>query len=352
MLSATPSATSRGGEATKEEDNLDKKPERPKPPKSLLTDTLKAAPAPQIPIVSPDRSVYKPHTLTAMCAATPLASSATDGGLLCGCSPQTDREKDPDYDSLPSQTSQSESSMLQVICRPEATNKEEAYTFHTVHRKRVHNLPLNEPPEGGADGFTVNFSFFFFCLTRGQTEKTLRRESSQPTAGSGTHHREHVVQLVFTFKQQCLRLVHTTCHHSVPSLPICPPCSDLLSTSSNSECQDGLGGHTDCPFQRRIIPAHRLRPRRTHPEIFQVFNLDHRFKFFPVAKQPAKEKKYVFFTSGRGLVGRLVRHVHSGEAHQEDLLQTQTLSWEVDQYFVRQTHTAGSTGQVRPPRLP
>uniref|UniRef100_A0A3Q2ZHM1 Pecanex-like protein n=1 Tax=Kryptolebias marmoratus TaxID=37003 RepID=A0A3Q2ZHM1_KRYMA len=44
-------------------------------------------------------------------------------------------KKDPDYDSLPSQTSQSESSMLQVICRPEATNKEEAYTFHTVHSK-------------------------------------------------------------------------------------------------------------------------------------------------------------------------------------------------------------------------
>lgn len=53
------------------------------------------------------------------------------------CSPQTDREKDPDYDSLPSQTSQSESSMLQVICRPEATNKEEAYTFHTVHSESV-----------------------------------------------------------------------------------------------------------------------------------------------------------------------------------------------------------------------
>uniref|UniRef100_A0A672MY36 Pecanex-like protein n=1 Tax=Sinocyclocheilus grahami TaxID=75366 RepID=A0A672MY36_SINGR len=47
--------------------------------------------------------------------------------------PQTDKERDPDYDSLPSQTSQSESSMLQVICRPEATSKEEAYTFHTVH---------------------------------------------------------------------------------------------------------------------------------------------------------------------------------------------------------------------------
>uniref|UniRef100_A0A8C7SVG2 Pecanex-like protein n=1 Tax=Oncorhynchus mykiss TaxID=8022 RepID=A0A8C7SVG2_ONCMY len=47
--------------------------------------------------------------------------------------------------------------------------------------------------------------------------------------------------------------------------------SDLLSTSSNSEYQDDLAGpHTDFPFQRRIIPAHRLRPRRTHPEIFQV----------------------------------------------------------------------------------
>uniref|UniRef100_A0A673W3A9 Pecanex-like protein n=1 Tax=Salmo trutta TaxID=8032 RepID=A0A673W3A9_SALTR len=52
--------------------------------------------------------------------------------------------------------------------------------------------------------------------------------------------------------------------------------SDLLSTSSNSECQDGLaGGHTDCPFQRRIIPSHRLRPRRTHPEIFQVTTPPH-----------------------------------------------------------------------------
>lgn len=37
--------------------------------------------------------------------------------------------------------------MLQVICRPEATNKEEAYTFHTVHRKRVSNLLKNMYPE-------------------------------------------------------------------------------------------------------------------------------------------------------------------------------------------------------------
>nr|XP_020456894.1 pecanex-like protein 2 isoform X2 [Monopterus albus] len=152
----------------------DNKPQRPKPPTSLLTDTLQAIPHIHIPILSPD-------------------------------SPQTDREKDPDYDSLPSQTSQSESSMLQVICRPEATTKEEAYTFHTVHRDRPHKLyaerALNLPL--GAELITGNM-----C--------------------------------------------------------------DLLSTSSNSECQDGLaGGHVDCPFQRRIIPAHRLRPRRTHPEIFQ-----------------------------------------------------------------------------------
>ncbi|XP_046885398.1 pecanex-like protein 1 [Hypomesus transpacificus] len=149
--------------------------ERPNPPNSLATtDTLHTILEKPIPIVSPD-------------------------------SPQTDREKDPDYDSLPSQTSQSESSMLQVICRPEATNKEDAYTFHTVHRDRPRKLyaerALNLPL--GAELITGNM-----C--------------------------------------------------------------DLLSTSSNSECQDGLvGGHSDCPFQRRIIPAHRIRPRRTHPEIFQ-----------------------------------------------------------------------------------
>ncbi|XP_029030939.1 pecanex-like protein 1 isoform X2 [Betta splendens] len=150
------------------------KPERPKPPTSLLADKPQPPPPTHIPIVSPD-------------------------------SPQTDREKEPDYDSLPSQTSQSESSMLQVICRPEATNKEEAYTFHTVHRDRPRKLyaerALNLPL--GAELITGNM-----C--------------------------------------------------------------DLLSTSSNSECQDAVAaGHSDCPFQRRIIPAHRLRPRRTHPEIFQ-----------------------------------------------------------------------------------
>ncbi|XP_066534580.1 pecanex-like protein 2 isoform X2 [Hoplias malabaricus] len=160
--------------AVKTSENEDVQLEHPKPPSSLATDTLRAFPEKLIPIVSPD-------------------------------SPQTDKERDPDYDSLPSQTSQSESSMLQVICRPEATSKEEAYTFHTVHRERPRKLynerALNLPL--GAELITGN---------------------------------------------------------------IC----DLLSTSSNSECQDGLvGGHSDCPFQRRILPAHRLRPRRTHPEIFQ-----------------------------------------------------------------------------------
>lgn len=58
MFSATPNATSRADEVAKEDNNSDNKPERPKPPKSLLTDTLKATPAPQIPIVSPDRSIH------------------------------------------------------------------------------------------------------------------------------------------------------------------------------------------------------------------------------------------------------------------------------------------------------
>ncbi|XP_061693169.1 pecanex-like protein 1 [Syngnathoides biaculeatus] len=150
--------------------NTHSKAERPKPPTSLAPD--KSHLPIHIPIVSPD-------------------------------SPQT--EKDPDYDSLPSQTSQSESSMLQVICRPEATSKEEAYTFHTVHRERPRKLyaerALNLPL--GAELITGNM-----C--------------------------------------------------------------DLLSTSSNSECHESMAaGQADCPFERRIIPSHRLRPRRTHPEIFQ-----------------------------------------------------------------------------------
>uniref|UniRef100_A0A8C7X076 Pecanex-like protein n=1 Tax=Oryzias sinensis TaxID=183150 RepID=A0A8C7X076_9TELE len=110
-----------------------------------------------------------------------------DFGSLCLCSPQTDREKDPDYDSLPSQTSQSESSMLQVICRPEATNKEEAYTFHTVHRldipqknpaapKRLNPLHEALPFSKHIIGFLV---FFIFM----QLFVTTKLSASNPNSG-------------------------------------------------------------------------------------------------------------------------------------------------------------------------
>uniref|UniRef100_A0A8C7WZK2 Pecanex-like protein n=1 Tax=Oryzias sinensis TaxID=183150 RepID=A0A8C7WZK2_9TELE len=108
-----------------------------------------------------------------------------DFGSLCLCSPQTDREKDPDYDSLPSQTSQSESSMLQVICRPEATNKEEAYTFHTVH-----NIPQKNPaapkrlnPLHEALPFSkhiIGFLVFFIFM---QLFVTTKLSASNPNSG-------------------------------------------------------------------------------------------------------------------------------------------------------------------------
>lgn len=51
--------------------------------------------------------------------------------------------------------------------------------------------------------------------------------------------------------------------------------------------------------------------------------------------------------SGGGLFGRVVRDFHSGETDQEDLLQTQTLSREVDQHFIWPAHPAGPFGSVR-----
>ncbi|XP_035255977.1 pecanex-like protein 2 isoform X3 [Anguilla anguilla] len=181
------------------------------PPDELTEDGQKASHE-DIPAGMREEEVEKERQQECMkapssLAVTGAANAASDKPIpiVSPDSPQTDKDRDPDYDSLPSQTSQSESSMLQVICRPEATSKEEAYTFHTVHRDRPRKLyaerALNLPL--GAELITGNM-----C--------------------------------------------------------------DLLSTSSNSECQDGLvGGHSDCPFQRRIIPTHRLRPRRTHPEVFQ-----------------------------------------------------------------------------------
>lgn len=173
LFAVTQNPTSRADETTTEGNNSDNKPERPKPPTSLITDTLKATPATQIPIVSPDRSLHARNTYihthaqiftlpTYIYTFEPQASPVDC--VICLCSPQTDREKDPDYDSLPSQTSQSESSMLQVICRPEATNKEEAYTFHTVHSKKV----ICCKRVFFADGFTVKCLFFpSFGITPG-----------------------------------------------------------------------------------------------------------------------------------------------------------------------------------------
>lgn len=49
---------------------------------------------------------------------------------------------------------------------------------------------------------------------------------------------------------------------------------------------------------------------------------------------------------GGGLFGRILGHFHSGETEQEDLLQAQTLSWEVGQRFIRPTHPDRPSGQV------
>lgn len=61
LFAATQNPTSRADETTTE-DNSDNKLERPKPPTSLLTNTLQATPATQIPIVSPDRSLHAFNT--------------------------------------------------------------------------------------------------------------------------------------------------------------------------------------------------------------------------------------------------------------------------------------------------
>lgn len=52
-------------------------------------------------------------------------------------------------------------------------------------------------------------------------------------------------------------------------------------------------------------------------------------------------------SAGRRLVGRIVRNVHSGKTQQEDLLQTGTVPWEVDQHFIWQADFTGPAGQVR-----
>ncbi len=50
--------------------------------------------------------------------------------------------------------------MLQVICRPEATNKEEAYTFHTVHSKLLQN---EQSKMSAVFTLSCRYVFWLFC---------------------------------------------------------------------------------------------------------------------------------------------------------------------------------------------
>ncbi|XP_039594386.1 pecanex-like protein 2 isoform X2 [Polypterus senegalus] len=149
-------------------------------------------------------------------------------------SPQADQQMDCGYEPLPSQTSLSESSVLQVICRPEATSKEDVFTINTVHRER----PQKIHPE---------------------------RALNLPLGAE------------FLSNNMC----------------------ELLSTSSNSASagyQDGPTlGITECPFQRRIIPVRRLRPRRTRPEIYQEEDSIDETSDSTVPEKPAHKHHYKFW---------------------------------------------------------
>lgn len=59
--------------------------------------------------------------------------------------------------------------MLQVICRPEATSKEEAYTFHTVHRK-----PLSISDSNAE--MNIFDSKFFLFVVKGERPRKLYAE--------------------------------------------------------------------------------------------------------------------------------------------------------------------------------
>lgn len=61
---------------------------------------------------------------------------------------------------------------------------------------------------------------------------------------------------------------------------------------------------------------------------------------------PRRHVTVCWRSSGGGLSGRFVGHFHSGETKQEGLLQTPTLSWEVDQCLIRPPHPDRPPGQV------
>ncbi|RXN00885.1 Pecanex-like protein 2 [Acipenser ruthenus] len=75
--------------------------------------------------------------------------------------------------------------------------------------------------------------------------------------------------------------------------------SELLSTSSNSastDCQDAPAV-TECPFQRRIVPVQRLRPRprRTHPEMYQEEDSVEESTDSSAQEKPASKQYYKFW---------------------------------------------------------
>ncbi|MGH0140331.1 UNVERIFIED_CONTAM: hypothetical protein FKN15_004076 [Acipenser sinensis] len=74
---------------------------------------------------------------------------------------------------------------------------------------------------------------------------------------------------------------------------------ELLSTSSNSastDCQDAPAV-TECPFQRRIVPVQRLRPRprRTLPEMYQEEDSVEESTDSSAQEKPASKQYYKFW---------------------------------------------------------
>ncbi|KAK1170562.1 pecanex-like protein 2 isoform X1 [Acipenser oxyrinchus oxyrinchus] len=168
-------------------------------------------------------------------AETPQTAQQSDSAIISSESPQLHKRKEPGYEPMPSQTSLSESSMLQVICRPDATSKEDAYTITTFHRERPRKI-----------------------------------------------YAERALHLPLGAEQL-----------------ISSNISELLSTSSNSastDCQDAPAV-TECPFQRRIVPVQRLRPRprRTHPEMYQEEDSVEESTDSSAQEKPASKQYYKFW---------------------------------------------------------
>lgn len=110
--------------------------------------------------------------------------------------------------------------------------------------------------------------------------------------------------------------------------------------------QDQLLGQQDtdlllnywcCPVCVCVWTSEKVRQRETVSERMSMCWPDPCCRFLSCGRPSA----------GRRLVGRIVRNVHSGKTQQEDLLQTGTVPWEVDQHFIWQADFTGPAGQVR-----